>query len=128
MERERQTCYRTLAMTVLASLKNQVSGVALPIMENLPATIQVGMGIAVSSRRLVQAVSQLGVVSGTALWMSSSSLTNPKTPTSGEASCAKHGPRARSRTTPVGRLNRLAPKHTTFEPGTPKSGADHLNY
>ena len=59
-------------------------------MENLPTFIQVGMGTAVSSRRLAQAVSQLGVVSGTALSMSSSSLTNQKTPTSGEGVGVTH--------------------------------------
>jgi hypothetical protein len=54
------------------------------IMDNLPTIIQVGMGTDVSSRWLAQAVSQLGVVSRTALSMSSSSLSNQKAPTSGE--------------------------------------------
>jgi hypothetical protein len=59
-------------------------------MENLPTFIQVGMGTAVSSRRPAQAVFQLGVVSGTALSMSSSSLTNQKTPTSREGVGVTH--------------------------------------
>jgi hypothetical protein len=59
-------------------------------MENLPTFIQVGMGTAVSSRRLAQAVSQLGVVSGTALSMSRWSVTDQKTPTSGECAGVTH--------------------------------------
>jgi hypothetical protein len=76
-------------MTVLHPWKIGYPGVC-SITENLPTFIQIGMGTAVSSRRLAQAVSQLGVVSGTALSMSSSSLTNQKTPTSGEGVGVTH--------------------------------------